>query len=128
MTHQVDLQGEGPVRLPEDLLSPFGWMMDAFWHVHDIRLTTKGMAYFREFSASTFAMNDIMMARDAVRHERIAENERFERLLEAESVRQRNVRIEAELRDPELGNDGEEIVGQDPDMLYDAWRERELGL
>lgn len=129
----IDLRGEGPVKMPADLISPlFGWISDAFWHVHGLRIETQGQVYFRDFSAMSAAMRAILDARDAVRDERLRDNERFERLLAAEAMRQRNVRIEAELK-PENCPDCDRNIDDcrclpDPDLLYDAWRDQQDGL
>jgi hypothetical protein len=34
--------------------------------------------------------------------------------------------FEQDREDEAVGDDGEEIVEQDPDMLYDAWRDAQL--
>ena len=134
MPNLIDLRGSGPVSVPDDLFSCFGWVMDAFWHVHGLPLPKEPKLYFREYAATTHAMSDIQNAACAARAERHQQNMEFQRLPEAESVRQRNVRIEAELQpEPIPGHECvsdcrrfgcEDVAGRpDPDMLYDAWRD-----
>lgn len=127
MPNLIDVRGEGPVSMPDDLLGPLGFMSGALYKV---------LPSDWNWAAYTAAFNAIADARDSLRAQRHQQNMEFQRLLEAESVRQRNVRIEAELQpEPIPGHECvsdcrrfgcEDVAGRpDPDVLYDAWRDRE---
>ena len=91
MPNLIDLRGSGPVSVPDDLFSCFGWVMDAFWHVHGLPLPKEPKLYFREYAATTHAMSDIQNAACAARAERHQQNMEFESLLAREAARQQRV-------------------------------------
>lgn len=99
MPNLIDVRGEGPVSMPDDLLGPLGFMSGALYKV---------LPSDWNWAAYVGAFNAIADARDVLRAEAHQQNMKFEDLLRAESVRQRLVRTNAELgveeREPQMEN------------------------
>ena len=92
MSNIIDLQGEGPVVMPSDLLGPFGFMSGALYKVT-----------LDDWSWDVFitSFNLIANARDAMRAARHQDNMRFEELLANEAKRQASAAVLQHERDRE---------------------------
>jgi hypothetical protein len=85
MSNDICLMGEGPVEMPEDLLSPLGLMSNiAGWVSVKWAEAKDPREYFAEMAVANMAVKDVLDRRDTMRaeiHKRKLDDAEFEQWL-----------------------------------------------